>query len=152
MHITGSYSFDAPRHAVWNALLNAEAIRACMPGCEDFQTLAEDQYEARMRVGVGAIKGTFQGKIRISDRAEPESYRMEVEGGGAPGRMRGSGVLRLEEADGRTVVTYDGDAQVAGLIASVGQRLLGVTARTLIGQFFKCMERQVETARARSSS
>jgi carbon monoxide dehydrogenase subunit G len=143
MQLNGTYTFRAPRQAVWNAMLSAAAIQECMPGCEEFKTVAADQYQARMRVGVGSIKGTFQGKIRIVEQAEPESYRMEVEGGGGPGRVKGSGVLTLQAAGDQTVVSYDGEAQVAGLIASVGQRLLAVTARKLIEQFFKCMERQV---------
>lgn len=125
-------------------MLDPRAIERCMPGCEDFRIVGEDQYEAKMRAGVGAIKGTFAGKIRLLERHEPDSYRMNVEGGGGPGRIKGSGVITLREQGGHTVVGYDGDAQVAGLIASVGQRLLAVSARKLIEQFFKCMEKQVE--------
>jgi carbon monoxide dehydrogenase subunit G len=147
MHITGSYTFAVPRDAVWRSMLSADAISHCMPGCEDFKTLAEDSYEATMRVGVGSIKGTFNGKIKLLERNEPSSYRMDVEGGGRPGRVKGSGVLTLAQQGDSTVVTYDGDAQVAGLIASVGQRLLAVTAKKLIEQFFKCMEKQVEQSR-----
>ncbi len=144
MHLTGTYTFKAPREAVWSAMLDATAISHCMPGCESFRTVGEDQYEATMRVGVGSIKGMFEGKIRLLERQEPNSYRMDVEGGGRPGRVKGSGLLKLAAEGDGTVVSYDGDAQVAGLIASVGQRLLTVTARKLIEQFFKCMERQVE--------
>jgi carbon monoxide dehydrogenase subunit G len=144
MHLSGAYTFKAPRDAVWNAMLDPNAIRNCMPGCKDFKTTGEDQYEAVMSAGVGAIKGTFTGKIQLLERQQPSSYRMSVEGGGGPGRIKGSGVLTLTEQDGQTSVSYDGHAQVAGLIASVGQRLLGVTARKLIEQFFKCMEKQVQ--------
>jgi carbon monoxide dehydrogenase subunit G len=143
MQLSGTYTFKAPRAAVWTAMLGPAAIEQCMPGCESFRTVGEDQYAATMRVGVGSIKGTFDGKIRILERNEPESYRMDVEGGGKPGRVKGSGLLTLAAEGDGTVVSYDGDAQVAGLIASVGQRLLGVTARMLIDQFFKCMEKQV---------
>lgn len=146
MQLTGSYMFKAPRDAVWNAMLDPTAISHCMPGGEDFKDLGNDQYEARMRVGVGSIKGTFTGKIQLAEREQPTRYRMNVEGGGGPGRVKGSGVLTLSEQGDETVISYDGDAQVAGLIASVGQRLLGVTARKLIEQFFKCMERQVGSA------
>ncbi len=143
MQLSGSYTFKAPRDQVWAAMLDPENIRRCMPGCEEFKEIAEDQYEAVMKAGVGSIKGTFQGKIRLSERQPPTSYRMGVEGGGKPGRVKGSGVLTLTEQGDSTLVSYDGDAQVAGLIASVGQRLLGITARKLIEQFFKSMEKQV---------
>ena len=146
MQLTGTYTFKAPRAVVWQAMLDPENIRRCMPGCEQFAETAEDQYDAVMKAGVGSIKGTFQGKIRLSERQPPTSYRMGVEGGGKPGRIKGSGVLTLTDQGGSTLVSYDGDAQVAGLIASVGQRLLGITARKMIEQFFKAMEKQIPAA------
>lgn len=145
MHLNGSYTFKAPRQKVWNTLQNPTVISQCMPGCEKFEALGDDRYEATMRLGIGPIRGTYTGRIYLHDRTEPERYRMDVEGGGAPGHMKGSGVLELREnGQGETVVTYDGDAQVTGRIASVGQRLMGVTAKQLITQFFKCMERNLE--------
>src|SRR5215472_15522591 len=120
MHLSGSYTFKAPRDAVWTAMLDATAISHCMPGCESFRTVGEDQFEATMKVGIGSIRGTFDGKIRLLDQQQPNSYRMDVEGGGKPGRVKGSGLLTLAVDSDGTVVSYDGDAQVAGLIASVG--------------------------------
>jgi carbon monoxide dehydrogenase subunit G len=144
MQLSGSYTFKAPREAVWKAMLDPDKISRSMPGCEGFRPVGEDLYDATMKAGVGSIKGTFEGRIHLSERVEPTSYRMSVEGGGKPGRIKGSGVITLTDRGETTEVTYDGDAQVAGLIASVGQRLLGITARKLIEQFFKAMEKQVE--------
>jgi uncharacterized protein len=146
MHLTGSYTFKAPRAAVWQTLQSPTVIARCMPGCEKFEEVGADEYEAVMRVGVGPIKGTYTGRIRLHDRAEPERYRMDVEGGGGPGHMKGTGLLELRDEGGATTVVYEGDAAVTGKIASVGQRLLGVTAKQLIGQFFKCMEQRLAEA------
>ena len=143
MHLDGSYTFKAPRQQVWDNIQNPQVISQCMPGCQKFEQIGEDKYEATMRIGVGPIKGTYTGRIHLLDRQEPERYRMNVEGGGGPGHMKGGGLLELREDGGETVVTYDGDAHVTGKIASVGQRLLGVTAKQLINQFFKCMEKQL---------
>lgn len=144
MHLSGTYTFKAPRQRVWDTIQNPDVIAQCMPGCEKFEPLGEDRYEATMRLGVGPIKGTYTGRIFLADRTEPEQYRMDVEGGGGPGHMRGSGVIQLADDGESTVITYEGDAQVSGKIASVGQRLMGVTAKQLINQFFKCMERRLD--------
>jgi len=144
MHLDGSYTFKAPRDLVWSTLQSPVVLEQCMPGCEKFEEISEDRYEATMKVGIGPIKGTYTGRIYLRDQVAPEQYVMEVDGGGGPGHMKGSGLLRLEERDGGTVVAYDGDAQVTGKIASVGQRLLGASAKQLINQFFKCMEKRLE--------
>jgi carbon monoxide dehydrogenase subunit G len=145
MQLDGSYTFKAPRDQVWRNLQNPDVIKQCMPGCQEFTEIGEDRYEATMRVGIGPIKGTYTGRIHLRDRVAPAQYVMEVEGGGGPGHMKGSGLLKLEENGGQTVVAYGGDAQVTGKVASVGQRLLGASAKQLINQFFKCMEKKLET-------
>ena len=145
MHLEGSHTFDAPRQAVWDTLLNPEIIAACMPGREKFEQIGPDQYEIAMRIKVGPVGGSGTGRIRLADQQPPHSYRMDVEGGGAPGHMTGSGVMSLREDGRKTIVAYDGDAQVTGKAAAVGQRLLGATAKLLINQFFKCMEGKISS-------
>lgn len=144
MHVDGSFTFKAPRDLVWRTLQDPAVIQQCMPGCQEFKEIGEDRYEATMRIGIGPIKGTYTGRIHLHDRVEPTQYVMDVDGGGGPGHMKGGGLLKLEEREGETIVTYAGDAQVTGKVASVGQRLLGASAKQLINQFFKCMEKRLE--------
>jgi hypothetical protein len=92
-----------------------------------------------MKVGVGAIKGTFEGKVRLTDQEPPNRYRMAVEGKGGPGFVRGDAAMSLSDIEGGTRVTYDADVQVGGLIASVGQRMLGGVSRMMLDQFFNRM-------------
>jgi carbon monoxide dehydrogenase subunit G len=145
MHLSGSYTFKAPLQLVWDTLLGPDTIAKCMPGCEQFTQIGPDEYQATMRIGIGPVKGTYSGKIKLVDQQPPYSYRMEVEGGGAPGHVTGAGVMRLQENGGAVVVAYEGDAQVTGKIASVGQRLLTPIAKQMINQFFKCMEGKIGT-------
>jgi carbon monoxide dehydrogenase subunit G len=125
---------------------SADALAACMPGCEALTPIGPDEYMAKMTVKIAAIGGSFEGRVALSDKQNPESFVMRVEGGGRPGRVTGEGTLHLEERDGGTEVSYDGEVQIAGAIATVGQRLLGVTARTMIGKFFDCMDRRLAAA------
>lgn len=140
MRLEGNYTFDAPVQVVWNTLLNPDTIAACMPGKESFTQIGPDHYEAAMKIKVGPISGSATGRIKLLEQNEPHSYRMDVDGGGGIGHMAGGGTLTLIDRSGKTVVSYEGEAQVTGKVASVGQRLLGVSAKLMIGQFFKCME------------
>ena len=65
MRVNGTYTFPAPRDRVWNLLLDPEALRGALPGCEEMRLVGEDDYEAVMTVGVGSIKGTYAGKITV---------------------------------------------------------------------------------------
>ena len=143
MHLNGTYTFNAPLQTVWDVLLGPETISQCMPGCEQFDQIGPDEFQASMKIGIGPIKGVYSGNIKLADQQPPTSYRMEVQGGGGPGHVTGTGVMTLKEDGGKVIVSYQGDAQVTGKIASVGQRLLTPIAKQMINQFFKCMESKI---------
>ena len=143
MRLHGRYKFKAPREAVWRVLLDREALAKGVPGCQRLDAVAPDTYEATLKIGVASVKGVYTGRITIGDKVPPERYRLTVEGSGAQGFVRGEGVLDLAEADGRTILTYAGEAQVGGTIAGVGQRMLGGVAKLLVRLFFHGMAKQL---------
>ncbi|MBV9173025.1 MAG: carbon monoxide dehydrogenase subunit G [Chloroflexi bacterium] len=139
MKVEGVYSFPGPPQKVWDLLLNSDSLRACIPGVESLTETSPDHFDAVMRVGVAAIKGTYKGKVAIVDRQEPNGYTLQVEGSGGPGFVKGSAKVSLE-ADGEgTKVSVDGDGQVGGMLAGVGQRMLPGVAKMLMNQFFECL-------------
>ena len=146
MKLEGSYAIPAPRHAVWEAFLDPERLRQALPGCEKLEKIGEDEYKATLKVGVAAVKGTFEGKVRLFDLQPPQSYRMAVEGSGGPGFLRGEAVMTLSDgADGGTTISYTADVQVGGLIAGVGQRMLGGVSKMMADQFFTRMTELLAT-------
>src|SRR5262249_46804106 len=117
MKIEGSREIPAPRPRVWEAFLDPGTLAQAIPGCDKLEEAGPGGYKATMKIGVGPVKGTFEGKVRLKDLEPPNRYRMEVEGTGGPGFVRGAASMELSDADGGTRVTYDADIQVGGLIA-----------------------------------
>ena len=76
MKIEGSHDIAAPRQKVWDAFLDPAVLRQAIPGCEKLEALGNDEYKATMKVGVAGIKGTFEGKVKLSDLEPPNRYRM----------------------------------------------------------------------------
>ncbi len=145
MKLNGSYTFDAPPDRVWTLLLSPEALKSCVPGCEKLEATGQDSYTATMKVGVAAIRGTYNGKVSIVDKDEPNSYTLNVEGSGGPGFVRGIAKITLTPAgENKTTVGVDADGQVGGTVAGVGQRMIGGVAKMLMDQFFNCMRKQIE--------
>ena len=142
MELTGEHRFSAPREKVWTFLMDPEVLKGCLPGCEQMDRIGEDEYSATMRIGIAMIKGTFTGRVKISDKVEPTSYTMLVEGSGPQGQVSGTGTLELFEDGDGTRVAYKGDANVRGTIARVGARMIQPAARTIVGQFFNCLEKK----------
>jgi carbon monoxide dehydrogenase subunit G len=134
MQIAGEYTFDAPQQLVWKALRDPEVLGTIMPGGEGFAEVGENEFAGNLNVKVGPVQGKFQGNIRLSDIVEPESYRIDVDGKGPQGFVKANGRLHLTPQGEQTHMAYDGDAQVGGRIASVGQRLLDSSAKSIIRQ------------------
>ena len=135
MRLEGSYTIHADRETVWKLLLNPDVLARVVPGCQKLVPNPDGSYSATMKVGIAMIKGTYQGRIEILDPVPPEHFRMKVDGKGSTGFLRGEGTLTFAENGGDTLITYGGDVQVGGLIASVGQRLILGAARQLPSLF-----------------
>ncbi len=146
MKIHARYVFATERRKLWDLLLDVNTLEQCIPGLEKLEPQGEGKYLATLKVGVSAVKGTYQGTITIGDEEPIEQYRMAVEGRGRPGWARGSGLLIFADADDGTSVTVDGDVQVGGLIARVGQRLIGNVLKSLMDQFFNNIREQADAA------
>jgi carbon monoxide dehydrogenase subunit G len=144
MKLEGSHDIPAPRERVWAAFLDPEVLKQAIPGCEKLEAIGDGEYKATMKIGVAAVKGTFEGKVRLFDLKPPESYRMSVEGSGGPGFIRGETQITLSDADGGTRVSYTADVQVGGLIAGVGQRMLGGVSKMMADQFFNKMSQLLQ--------
>ncbi len=144
MKIEGSYDLPAPRERVWQALLDPAQISKAIPGCEKLEASGPEEYKATLKVGVAAVKGTFEGKVKLSDKEPPTRYKMAVEGSGPPGFVRGEARMELSEVEGGTRIAYSADVQIGGLIAGVGQRMLGGVTKMMVDQFFSKMAEQLQ--------
>ena len=145
MKLEGNHQIEARRERVYQSLVNPEVLQRCIPGCEKLEKTGENTFAATIRTGVGSIKGVFNGTARLEDLREPEHLRIVVDGTGAPGFLKGSGDLDLEQQENFTNVKYAGDVQVGGTIASVGQRMIQGTAKMMATQFFTSLGAEAKT-------
>lgn len=136
MKIHGTHVVTADQQRTFALLQDPIVLAACMPGCERLEKTGEDVYEMKMKMALAAISGQFEGKVRMSDQNPHTSFRLIVEGTGKIGFMKGQGLLTLSPAENGTSVAYDGDVQVGGTMAAVGQRLIDATSKMMIKRFF----------------
>jgi carbon monoxide dehydrogenase subunit G len=139
MKVEGVYTFAGQPQQVWDLLLDPESLRTCIPGVESLTETSPDHWDAVLKVGVAAIKGTYKSKVAIVDKTPPTDYTLLVEGSGGPGFVKGSAKISLEAEGEGTRVRVEGDGQVGGMLAGVGQRMLPGVAKMLMNQFFECL-------------
>ena len=151
MKVAGEYRFDAPPEEVWEALLDPEVLAAIMPGCKKLELTGEHQYEGILDMKVGPVQGQFKGKVNLQNFDAPNGYDLKLDGQGAPGFVKATASVALAGDGGGTNMTYQGDAQVGGRIASVGQRLLDSSSKAIIKQSLEGLNAQV-AARAAAAA
>jgi len=141
--VEGSHVIAAPRSVVWPMMRDPEVLAKILPGCESLEQVGDDRYEGALMIKIGPVQGTFAGSIELSDIQEPESASVAVSGQGAPGFVSGTGQFWLDEAGDTAVLRYEGDAQIGGRLAAVGQRLLDSSAKAIIKAGLDGLDAQV---------
>jgi len=145
MQMSDTRQIAAPPQVVWAALFDPDVLKACVPGCTELTGSAADGYEATVVQKVGPVKATFKGAVTMSDVVEGESCTLTGEGkGGAAGYAKGEAKVRLEPAEGGTLLSYDVDAKVGGKLAQLGSRIVDGFARRMAADFFTRFQAEIE--------
>lgn len=145
MKVKGKYKFEASQKEVWDLFMNPDTLIKAIPGCEKLEENGPGSYDAVMKIGIAAVKGTYEGKFAITDQEPFSSYRLLAEGSGSPGFVKGGAVIELSDlGNGKTLVKYNGETEVGGLIAGVGQRMISGVSKMMADKFFKSMAKELK--------
>jgi carbon monoxide dehydrogenase subunit G len=142
MKLEGEYTFDGPREQVWELVRDPDVLVTALPGAKSLEQVGENEYEGEMNLRVGPVAGVFAGRLVVSNEQPPQSCTLIVEGKGKQGFVDGTGHVNLEELeDNKTLMKYEGDVQVGGKLASVGQRLVDTASKSIIRQGLDTMNK-----------
>ena len=122
MKLEGKYTFKAPPERLWKFFTDPKYLEKAIPGCEKLEEREPGKYDS--------------GKFELADPEPPKRCRLTCEGVGSPGFVKGESTIEMTQQGDNTIVLYKGEAQVGGLIAGVGQRLISGIAKMLLNQFF----------------
>ena len=137
MEMISEQRIAATREKVWAALNDTEILKQSMPGCESFEAVGENAFEAKITTKVGPVKAKFKFKVELVDIKAPHGYTIKGEGqGGVAGFAKGSAKVDLTEDGIETILVYDVQASVGGKLAQLGARLIDGTAKKMSDEFF----------------
>ena len=136
MKLPISYTFAAAPAQVFAAITDPAVLQRCIDGCERMEKTAEDSYTVHLKVGVAGMKGSYGGKVQITEKRPPDSLTLAIEGKGPPGFIKATAQLKFAAAGNGTELSGEGDGTVGGLIAAVGSRLIEAVAKKMMAEFF----------------
>jgi uncharacterized protein len=143
MKVTGEHEFRASRAQVWDALNDPEILGATLPGARRLEPTGPDEYALTVDVGVGSVRGTYEGTFALTDKHERESCTVKATASGRPGAVSAVAQMRLADDGQGARMTYEADANVTGPLAGVGQRLMGAAARRTTEQFLAALDERI---------
>jgi uncharacterized protein len=146
VNLDGSAVLHADPERVWSVITDPAVLARTIPGCETLEQVGPDEYKMQVSAGVGAIRGSYAGEVRLSDQERPKSYVMHASGAGGPGQVRATVQINLEPNGDGTTLTYSADAVVGGPVAGVGQRMISGVAKRMAGQFFQAIDDELTGA------
>lgn len=143
MRFTGENKIGAPVDKVWDALLDPRTLLATIPGCERLEETGEHAYSMTVSAGIAAIKGTYSGSCALADLEPHQGLTMHLKGAGGPGTINATVAVAFRSDDQQTILSYDADAVVGGMVGGVGQRMLTSVSRKMAAEFFGNIERVI---------
>ncbi len=139
---TADFAYDAAD--VWTALHDIDILIKTIPGCKSMVPDDAGGYIVAVSLGDAAIKGDYEGKIRVTDIEFPHHYVLDGEGSGNPGYINMKVDCFLDATEQGTLMRWTCDAEVGGLIAGIGGRVLTGVSKYMAKQFFKALNDEMK--------
>lgn len=136
MEMSGDQWVPLAREKVWEALNDADVLKACLPGCQSVDKQSDTEFTATVNAKVGPVKSRFKGNVTLSDLSPPNGYKLTFQGQGAAGFTKGHADVSLADEGEGTRISYTASATVGGKLAQVGARLVDGAARKMANEFF----------------
>jgi uncharacterized protein len=144
MKFEGDHRILARRRDVWSALHDPQVLSRALPGVRELEVTGPDRYALTIEFGVGAVRGVYRGHLALDDEHEFEACTVKANASGSPGSVDATAKIRLGDVNGDgTRLSYSADANVAGPVSGVGQRLITATVRRTTESFIEGLQREL---------
>ena len=144
MDLTGSQVLNAPVEKIWGLILNPDFLAKITPGISRLVQESGDLYKAIAEVKIGPVKGSFEGTAELLDKVENESFTLKVQQNSKIGNVAANIKMNMKALNAsQTELSFDGKADVSGMLARTGNRVMSGVANTLTKQFFENFEKEL---------
>jgi carbon monoxide dehydrogenase subunit G len=152
MDIRGSRTLDAPRAAVFAAILDPGTLLSVIPGCREIEQVDDSEYRGTISLRLPGVVGTYRTVVRMIEADAPSFGLLQGEVVGTLGSIRGTASFRLADADGSTTVDYQGRAAIDGPLARLDGRFVESLAGSLIEQGLDRLDERLRDERTAAAT
>ena len=143
MKLNGTHKFKASSTQVFNAILNPEVLKTCIPGCNSIEYLDSSHLQANVALPFPGLKGPYSFVINIANQQAPRYLELQVQRNGRGGSVNATSQINLtDEVDG-AALSYNGNAELSGPIALANNPIGEGAAKNMLGTFFKNLDKTI---------
>ncbi|GAC1423787.1 MAG: hypothetical protein NVSMB5_17630 [Candidatus Velthaea sp.] len=138
MTIDDSFEVDAPVERVWPVLCDVPRVATCIPNAEITEVVDANTYKAKVSIKVGPVAVSYRATLvvqSLDDATHVATIAIQGEESRGRGGVRANVVSTATAKDGKTHVNLHTDAQISGIIATVGGRLIEGVAKKTVAEF-----------------
>ncbi len=144
MLLTGNHVIEAPPAKVWALLMDTDTLARIVPGVTKLEKIDDTTFKSTLGVKLGPVSAAFNGNLHMEDLVEEKGFTLKVQQNSKVGNASAAIKIDLTPIEAtKTEVAFSGDVKLSGMLASMGQRLIGSVANTLSKQFFANMEKEL---------
>ena len=145
MNLTGNYTVNAPAKIIWDLLMDPDTLARITPAITSLERIDEDNFKAIADVKIGPVGGSFSGNLNLSEKVEPESFKLSIQQNSKIGNANAVVNMKMKAlSDTQTEVSFNGDVKLTGVLNTMGGRVITPVANMLSKQFFEALELEVK--------
>ena len=127
--------------------MDTDTLSRIVPGISRLEKTGDNAYKSVLEIKMGPVSGAFTGNLEMENIEEQKGFILKVQQNSSIGNANAAIQIELIPVNpNETEVAFDGDAKVTGLLASMGQRILGSAANVLTKQFFANLDKELSTS------
>ena len=146
MQVNEQRTFPSTQAQVWEKLMDFDVLARTLPGVTRLDPVDADTCRLTVEPPVSSITGTYEGTVKVAQKTPVDSYQLSGEAKGTLGWVRGDAHFELSAEEEGTRVSSTMSFQTGGTLSGVGQRFMEGIAKSMVRQFFKAFERELEAS------
>ena len=150
MKFSQSAIIPAAREPLWDFLMDVPKVATSLPGVESVEKLDDTTYQGTLKVRVGPISLSLQGKIIVEERDRQNwraVLRAEAADRRAAGAVKGKTSMQLKERGPKeTELVVETDVNILGKIGEFGQPIIRKKADQMLQEFVENIKKRLATS------
>ena len=138
MELTSAVRIGRPAPEVFDALLDAGKVAACLPGSRLIGEVADGTYAGQIELRIGPIDAVYAGTVKL-DAADREAGTVTLRASGREQAGHGSAdahvAVRVEPHGATARVLISADLLIRGNVAQYAPGAIGPVGQRLMEQF-----------------